>query len=46
MVSEVSKKILLHGINKGKPEIQEMTYQDQPCKAITLYDKVYGLFTA
>lgn len=43
-VSEASKKILLRGINKGKPEIQEMTYQDLPCKAITLYDKVYGLF--
>lgn len=44
-VSEASKKIFLRGINKGKPEIQEMTYQDRPCKAITLYDKIYGLFT-
>ena len=44
LVSETSKRILLRGINKGKPEIQEMTYQDRPCKAITLYDKVYGLF--
>ena len=44
MVSEVSNKILLWGINKGKPEIQEITYQEQPCKAITVYDKIYGLF--
>ena len=43
-VPEVSKKVLLRGINKGKPEIQEVTYQERPCKAITLYDKVYGLF--
>ena len=43
-ISEVSNKILLRGINNGKPEIQEITYQDRPCKAITLYDKVYGLF--
>ena len=45
MISEALKKILLRGINKGKPEIQKMTYQERPCKAITLYDKVYGLFT-
>lgn len=44
VVSETSKRILLRGINKGKPEIQEMTYQERPCKTITLYDKVYGLF--
>lgn len=43
-ISKVSNKILLRGINKGKPEIQEMTYQERPCKAITLYDKIYGLF--
>ena len=43
-VKEESNKIMLRAIDKGKPEIQEMTYQDRPCKAITLYDKVYGLF--
>lgn len=44
-VKEESNKIMLRAIDKGKPEIQEMTYQERPCKAITLYDKVYGLFT-
>ena len=43
-ISKVSNKILLRGISKGKPGIQEMTYQERPCKAITLYDKIYGLF--
>ena len=43
-VYEAAKKILLRGINKGKPEIQEMTYQDRPCKAITVYDKTYSAF--
>ena len=45
IVSEMSKKILLRGINKAKPKIQEMTYQERPCKAITVCDRVYGLFT-
>ena len=45
-VKEESNKIMLRAIDKGKPEIQEMTYQERPCKAITLYDKVYGLFTS
>lgn len=40
-----SDKILLRGVTKGQPEIQEMTYQDRPCKAISVYDKVYGQFT-
>lgn len=44
LVSETSKRILLRGINKGKPEIQEMTYQERHCKAITVYDKIYGSF--
>ena len=43
-VKEVSNKIMLRAIDKGKLEIQEITYQDRLCKAITLYDKVYGLF--
>ena len=45
-VKEESNKIMLRAIDKGKPEIHEMTYQDRSCKAITLYDKVYGLFTS
>ena len=46
VTKEISSRIMLRAIDKGKPEIQEMTYQDRPCKAITLYDKVYGLFTS
>ena len=45
MVSEVSKKILLRGIDRGQPRIETTTYQERSCKAIMLYDKVYGLFT-
>ena len=45
VTKEISSRIMLRAIDKGKPEIQEMTYQERPCKAITLYDKVYGLFT-
>ena len=44
-VKEESNKIMLRAIDKGKPEIQEMTYQERPCKAITVCDMVYGLFT-
>ena len=44
-IKEVSNKIILRAIDNGKPEIQEITYQDRPCKAITVYDKIYGLFT-
>ena len=45
-IKEISNKIMLRAIDKGKPEIQEMTYQERPCKAITVYDNVYGLFTS
>ena len=44
VVSEMSKRILLRGIDRGQPRIETTTYQERPCKAITLYDKVYGLF--
>ena len=41
---EISSRIMLRAIDKGKPEIQEMTYKDRPCKAITVYDKTYSAF--
>ena len=44
VVSEVSNKILLRGINKGKPEIQKITCQERPCTAIIVYDKIYGQY--
>ena len=44
VVSETSNKIMLRAIDKGKPEIQEMTYRERPCKAIAVDDKVYGQY--
>lgn len=44
-IKEVSNKIMLRAIDNGKPKIQEITYQDRPCKTITVYDKIYGLHT-
>ena len=44
-VKEVSNRIMLRAIDKGKPEIQEMTYQERPFNAIAIYDKIYGIFT-
>lgn len=43
MVSEAPKKILLRGINKGKPKIQELVHKGKLSKAIKVYDKAYGL---
>lgn len=43
-INEVSCKIFLRAIDKGKPEIQTLVHQDRPCKAITVYDKIYGVF--
>jgi len=43
-IKEISNKIMLRAIDKGKPEIQEMTYQERPCKAIAVDDKVYGQY--
>ena len=44
-LKEVSNKIMLRGIDRGQPRIETTTYQERSCKAIMLYDKVYGLFT-
>ena len=43
-IDEASDKIFLRAIDKGKPEIQTLVHQDRPCKAITVYDKIYGIF--
>jgi len=45
-VEKPSNKVLLMGYGKGKPEIQEITYQERPCKAISVYNMAYGLFLA
>ena len=42
-IKEISNRIMLRAIDRGKPEIQEMTYQDRPCKAIAVYDKANDL---
>lgn len=43
-IEKESNKILLRSITKGLPMIQEITYQDRPCKAICVGDKTYGEF--
>lgn len=44
LIEKESNKILLRSIAKGLPMIQEVTYQDRPCKAICVNDKTYGQF--
>ena len=44
-VEETSDKIFVRGVDRGRPLIQDMDYQNRPCKAICVYDKAYGLFT-
>ena len=44
LIEKESDKILLRSIAKGMPIIQEITYQDRPCKAIYVKDKTYGQF--
>ncbi len=43
-VTKESDKILLRAVNRGEPEISEMTYNDRPCKSIAVYDRLYGQF--
>ena len=43
-IESESTKILLRRIVKGHPEIEEMTYQGVPSKAITVYNKTYGQY--
>ena len=45
-VSTRSNKVLLMGYGKGKADIQDVNYQDRPCKAIAVYNMAYGLFLA
>lgn len=44
LIEEESNKILLRSIAKGLPMIQEITYQDRPCKAICVGENTYGQF--
>lgn len=37
-------KIHLRAVGKGKPELQEFEYENQNCKSITVFDKIYGQF--
>ena len=39
-----SYKILLRSIAKGLPMIQEIIYQDRPCKAICVGESTYAQF--
>ena len=42
--SSESNKILLRGVDKGKPIVEDVIHQNRPCKAITVYDKKYGQY--
>ena len=43
-LSSESNKILLRGVDKGKPIVEDIIHQNRPCKAITVYDKIYGQY--
>ena len=43
-IEKESNKILLRSIAKGMPMIQEVIYQDCPCKAICVGKSTYGQF--
>ena len=45
-VKTPSNKVLLMGYGKGKADIQDVNYQDRPCKAIAVHNMAYGLFLA
>ena len=44
LLEKESNKILLRSIAKGLPMIQEVTYQDRPCKAICVGGNTYAQF--
>ena len=44
LIEKRSDKILLRSITKGLPMIQEIIYQDRPCKAICVGASTYGQF--
>ena len=39
-----SKKIAVRAIGRGLPIVEDMVFQNRKCKAITVGDKIYGLF--
>lgn len=44
LIEKESNKILLRSIAKGLPMIQEVTYQNRPCKTIYLGGNTYAQF--
>ena len=44
LIQKESNKILLRSITKGLPMIQEIIYQDRPCKAICVGENTYAQF--
>ncbi len=43
-ISTPSNKVLLRGYAKGKPNIQDVAFENRPCKAISVPNMAYGLF--
>ena len=41
---EPSKKVAVRAIGRGLPEVEEFIFENRKCKAITVGDKIYGLF--
>ena len=44
LLPQISNKISLRSVDKGKPKIQEFPHNGRHCKAITVCDKIYDLF--
>ena len=43
-VAEPSDKILVRGVARGRPIVQDMKYDNRPCKGICVNDMSYALF--
>ena len=41
---EPSKKVAVRAVARGLPEVQELIFENRKCRAITVGDKIYGLF--
>ena len=43
-VSTPSNKVLLMGYGKGRADIEDVTFENRPCKAISVHNMAYGIF--
>lgn len=40
-----SDKLLVRAVQKGMPKVEAMTYQNKPCRTVTVDGKTYGQYT-